>query len=44
MSDSMMSAGMAGFGWMGYGGIWLPLLLAVAVAGLVAWMVRQKGK
>lgn len=44
MSDSMMSGAMAGFGWMGYGGIWLPLLLVVAVVGLVAWGVKQKGK
>jgi len=40
----MMSGGMGAFGWMGYGGIWLPLLLVVAVVGLVAWMVRKKGR
>ena len=34
-----------GFGWMGgYGGIWLPILLVIAVAGLVAWIVKQKSK
>lgn len=34
-----------GFGWMGgYGGIWLPILLVVAIAGLVVWIVKQKGK
>lgn len=34
-----------GAGWMGgYGGIWLPILLVVVVAGLVAWIVKQKGK
>jgi len=35
-----------GAGWMGggYGGIWLPVLLVVAVAGLVAWVVAQKKK
>lgn len=40
----MMSGGMGAFGWMGYGGIWLPLLLVVAVGGLVAWKVWQKGR
>lgn len=34
-----------GFGWMGgYGGIWLPILLVIAVAGFVVWIVKQKGK
>lgn len=34
-----------GFGWMGgYGGIWLPILVVIAVAGFVAWIVKQKGK
>jgi hypothetical protein len=34
-----------GAGWMGgYGGIWLPILLVIVVAGLVAWIVKQKGK
>ena len=34
-----------GSGWMGgYGGIWLPILVVIAVAGLVAWIVKQKGK
>ncbi len=34
-----------GAGWMGgYGGIWLPILLILAVAGLVVWVVKQKGK
>ena len=34
-----------GFGWMGgYGGIWMPLLLVIVVAGLVAWFVTQKRK
>jgi len=37
--------GSYGSGWMGgYGGIWLPILLVVVVAGLVAWIVKQKGK
>lgn len=35
-----------GAGWMGggYGGIWLPVLLVIVVAGLVAWIVAQKRK
>jgi uncharacterized membrane protein len=32
-----------GAGWMG-GGIWLPVLVVVVVAGLVAWVVAQKKK
>ena len=44
-SGQMMNGGMGGYGWMGgYGGIWLPILLVVAVAGVVAWVVKQKGK
>jgi hypothetical protein len=42
--DSMMSGGMGGFGWMGFGGIWLPLLLVIVVVGLMAWIVGQKAK
>lgn len=39
MSDSMMHNG-----WMGgYGGYWLPILIAV-VAGLVVWLVVKKRK
>ncbi|MEO5691666.1 MAG: hypothetical protein ABIQ72_00955 [Usitatibacter sp.] len=35
-----------GAGWMGggYVGMWLPILLVVAVAGLVVWIVAQKKK
>ncbi len=35
-----------GAGWMGggYGGMLLPVLLVVVVAGLVAWIVAQKRK
>jgi len=35
-----------GPGWMGggYGGVWLPVLLVIAVVGLVAWVVAQKKK
>ena len=41
----MTNGGMGGYGWMGgYGGIWLPILVIVAVAGLVVWVVKQKGK
>ncbi len=44
-SGHMTNSGMGGFGWMGgYGGIWLPILVVIAVAGLVAWVVKQKGK
>jgi hypothetical protein len=32
-----------GYGWFG-GGFWLPLLLVIVVAGLVAWFVAQKKK
>ena len=43
MGPGMM--GGSGFGWMGgYDGIWLPILLVIVVAGLVAWIVKQKGK
>jgi len=42
---SRMMGGGYGFGWMGgYGGIWVPILLVILVAGLVAWVVRQKKK
>ncbi|MGP1677640.1 MAG: hypothetical protein ACTS6J_10835 [Burkholderiales bacterium] len=46
----MGSGGMMGgygAGWMGgggYGGILLPVLLVVVIAGLVAWIVAQKKK
>jgi hypothetical protein len=43
-----------GFGWMsghgsswmgGYGGgMWVPLLVVIVVAGVVAWLVSQKNK
>ena len=48
---SMMNAGTGSGGWMngygamgGYGGIWVPTLLVVAVVGLVAWVVTQRRK
>ena len=44
-SGHMTNGGMGGFGWMGgYGGIWLPIVVVVVVAALVAWVVSQKGK
>jgi uncharacterized membrane protein len=44
-TGNMMGGGMGGFGWMGgYGGIWVPILLVIVVAGLVVWVVKQKGK
>jgi hypothetical protein len=44
-TGNMMSGGMGGFGWMGgYGAIWVPILLVIVVAGVVAWIVKQKGK
>ena len=43
--NMMGGGGMGSFGWMGgYGGIWVPILLVVVVVGLVAWVVKQKGK
>lgn len=44
-TGSMMNGGMGDYGWMGgYGGIWVPILVVVVVAGLVAWAVAKKGK
>jgi ABC-type cobalamin transport system permease subunit len=47
----MMNGGTGSDGWMngygamgGYGGIWVPALLVIAVVGLVAWIVTQKRK
>ena len=43
-SGNMMNGGMWDGGWMtGYGGIWGPVLLVVAV-GLVVWVVMQRRK
>lgn len=37
--------GGSGAGWLGgYGGMGLPILLVIVVAGLVAWFVSQKKK
>jgi uncharacterized membrane protein len=47
MSSGMGSGMMDGYGggWMGgYGGIWVLILLVIVVAGLVAWVVKQKRK
>jgi hypothetical protein len=34
-----------GVGWMGgYGGVWVPILLLLVVAGLAIWFIRQKTK
>jgi hypothetical protein len=47
MGSGMGSGMMNGYGggWMGgYGGIWVTVLLVIVVAGLVAWVVRQKRK
>ena len=44
-NGNMMNGGNWGGGWMGgYGGIWMPLLLVIAVAGLVAWIIRRGRK
>ncbi len=43
MGSGMMNG--YGVGWMGgYGGIWVPILLVIAVAGFVAWVISQKRK
>ena len=50
-NGNMMNGGTASGGWMngygtmgGYGGIWVPTLLVIAVVGLVVWIVMQKRK
>lgn len=44
-NGNMMNGGMWGGGWMGgYGGIWGPILLVILVVGVVAWLVKKKGK
>ena len=41
----MMNDGMWNAGWMGgYGGMWLPIVLVIAVVAVVAWMLGRKGK
>ena len=42
---NMMNGGAWSAVWMGgYGGIGLPLLLVIVVAGLVAWILKRDGK
>jgi hypothetical protein len=49
-SGNMMNGGGWGAGWMdggwmgGHGGVWTPILLAVVVVGLIAWLVMRGGK
>lgn len=44
-SGNMMNGGMWGSGWMGgFGGIWGLILLAIVVVGVVAFVVKKKGK
>jgi len=44
-SGNMMNGGGWGMGWMGgYSGIWVPILLVVVVAGVVALIMQRKGK
>lgn len=44
-NGNMMNGGSWGTGWMGgYGGIWMPILLVIVVAGFVAWIVKRDGK
>ncbi len=44
-TGNMMNGGGWGMGWMGgYGGIWVPILLVVVVAGVVALVMQRKGK
>ncbi|MFO7550147.1 MAG: hypothetical protein R6W80_01975 [Haliea sp.] len=46
LAQSQDGHGMGSGGVMGggYGGMWLPILVVIAVAGLVAWIVSQKRK
>ena len=42
-SGNMMNGGAWGDSWMGgYGGIWMPILMAIVVVALVVWIVKQK--
>lgn len=43
-SGNMMDGG-GGYGWMGgYGGMWVPILVVILVAAVVAWAVAKKDK
>lgn len=40
-----MNGGTWGVVWMGgHGGIWMPVLLVIAIAGLLAWLFKRDGK
>ena len=42
---NMMNGGVWNDGWMGgYGGVGMPLLLVIVIAGLVAWIASRSGK
>ena len=42
-SGHMMNGGFWDGGWMaGYGGIWMPILLVVAVAAIVVLIIKRK--
>lgn len=42
---NMMNGGFWSDGRMGgYGGVWMPILLVIVIAGLVAWIVNRGGK
>ena len=44
-NGNMMGSGMWGGGWMGgYGWMWMPVLLVIVVAGVVAWIVKRGDK
>ena len=44
-NGNMMNQGMWNAGWMGgYGGMWVPILLAIVVVAVVVWMLGRKGK
>lgn len=44
-TGNMMNGGMWNGGWMGgYGGMWVPILLAIAVIALVVWIIGRGGK
>jgi uncharacterized membrane protein len=40
MNDSAWGLGSMG----GYGGLWVPILLVIVVAGLVVWIVKGRAK
>lgn len=43
-SGHMVDGSTVDYGWMwGYGGIGLPILVFIAIAGLVLWLVTQTG-